>query len=194
MPQPLAFDPIEEARQRWRAQWPAAADAMAAATSVMRAQQIVLGAVDAALRPFGLTFARYEALMLLSFTRAGELPLGKMGPRLMIHPTSVTNIVDRLEADRLVRRVPHPSDGRTTLARITPAGRALAEAATEAVNGTAFGLGALGGDDLDVLSAVVRRLRVAAGDFTGDPVAGDPVTGGAVAGDGPGLDISRTTK
>ncbi len=161
----LEFDPIEEARRQWALTWPDAADAMAAATSVMRAQQIVLGAVDTALRPFGLTFARYEALMLLSFSRRGELPLGKMGPRLMIHPTSVTNVVDRLEHDRLVTRVPHPTDRRTTLARITPAGRALAVAATEAVNAVAFGLGALDPEDLGTLSAVVRRLRQRAGDF-----------------------------
>lgn len=161
----LEFDPIEEARRQWALTWPDAADAMAAATSVMRAQQIVLGAVDTALRPFGLTFARYEALMLLSFTRSGELPLGKMGPRLMIHPTSVTNVVDRLERDRLVARVPHPTDRRTTLARITPAGRALARAATEAVHAVAFGLEVLDPEDLVTLTAVVRRLRHRAGDF-----------------------------
>lgn len=142
---------------------------MAAATSVMRAQQIVLAAVDGALRPFGLTFARYEALVLLSFTRDGELPLGKMGPRLMIHPTSVTNVVDRLEADRLVRRVPHPTDRRTTLARITPAGRALAAQASDAVNAVQFGVGALGGDDLDRLVHLIEGLRRSIGDLDIDP-------------------------
>ncbi len=161
----LGFDPIEEAHRQWSKRWPEAADAMAANTSIMRAQQIVLGAVDQALRPFGLTFARYEALVLLSFARKGELPLGKMGPRLMLHPTSVTNIVDRLEQDRLVIRVPHPSDRRTTLARITPAGRALAQVATEAVNEVRFGVGALAPGELRQLVDVVRHLRLAAGDF-----------------------------
>ncbi|MDA8267566.1 MAG: MarR family transcriptional regulator [Actinomycetota bacterium] len=168
MARPLGFDPIAEARRQWAARWPEAAAAMAAATSVMRAQQIVLGAVDTALRRFGLTFARYEALVLLSFTRGGELPLGKMGPRLMIHPTSVTNVVDRLEQDRLVQRVPHPTDRRTTLARITPAGRALAVQATDAVNDVQFGMGALQGEDLDRLVHLVEVMRVSAGDF--DPV------------------------
>lgn len=165
MAQPLGFDPIDEARRRWSAQWPEAAHAMAAATSIMRAQQIVLGAVDGALRPFGLTFARYEALMLLSFTRQGQLPLGKMGPRLMIHPTSVTNVVDRLERDKLVVRVPHPTDRRTTLARITPAGRALALQATEAVNAARFGLASMTEQEHRHLTALVRAVRVAAGDF-----------------------------
>jgi len=138
---------------------------MAAATAVMRAQQIVLAAVDEALRPFGLTFARYEALALLSFTRHGELPLGKMGPRLMIHPTSVTNAVDRLEAGGLVERVPHPRDRRTTLARITDRGRAVLAEATTAVNASGFGVAALDAAQLDQLSGILRELRRSAGDF-----------------------------
>ncbi len=138
---------------------------MAAATSIMRAQQVVLAAVDGALRPFGLTFARYEGLVLLLFTRTGALPLGKMGQRLMIHPTSVTNIIDRLEAQGLVNRVPHPTDGRTTMAEITNEGRLLARRATEAVNGAVFGLGALSGQDLRQLVRIIRKLRLAAGDF-----------------------------
>lgn len=164
---PLRFDPIEEARSQWAERWDAdVSDAMAAATSVMRAQQVVLAAVDGALKPLGLTFARYEGLMLLSFSRRGALPLGKMGKRLMIHPTSVTNIIDRLEQQGLVRRVPHPTDGRTTLAELTDEGRRLAEEATRAVNDTAFGLGALNAQDLGHLTRIVRKLRLAAGDFT----------------------------
>jgi len=164
---PLKFDPIEEAQTQWSTRWePDVAEAMAAATSVMRAQQVVLAAVDGALRPLGLTFARYEGLMLLYFSRRGTLPLGKMGPRLMIHPTSVTNIIDRLEQQGLVRRVPHPTDGRTTLAEITDDGRALATRATEAVNGALFGLGALSRTDLAHLVRIVRKLRRSVGDFS----------------------------
>ena len=141
---------------------------MAAATSIMRAQQVVLAAVDGALRPFGLTFARYEGLVLLSFSRGGSLPLGKMGDRLMIHPTSVTNIIDRLEAQGLVTRVPHPTDGRTTLAEVTSEGRALAKRATLAVNEIALGLGMLDDHDLRDLFRIIRKIRVHIGDFT-DP-------------------------
>ena len=115
-PRPLHFDAIAEARRQWEARGWAAPAAMAATTSIMRAQQILLAEVDEALKPFDLTFARYEALVLLHFSRHGALPLGKMGDRLMLHPTSVTNIVDRLEQQGLVRRIPHPTDRRTTLA------------------------------------------------------------------------------
>lgn len=72
---------------------------MAIVTSVMRVQQIFAGEVEAVLKPIGLTFARYEVLMLLDFSRSGQLPLGKIGERLQVHPASVTNAVDRLESD-----------------------------------------------------------------------------------------------
>ena len=163
---PLAFDPIDEARSQWAVRWePDVSDAMAAATSIMRAQQVVLAAVDGALRPFGLTFARYEGLVLLLHSRQGLLPLGKMGQRLMIHPTSVTNIIDRLEQQGLVRRLPHPTDGRTTLAQLTDEGRRLAERATAAVNDVAFGLGALSTHDLRQLMRIIRKLRRSVEDF-----------------------------
>ncbi len=66
--------------------------------------------------------------MLLSFSRAGALPVGKMGERLQVHPASVTNAVDRLERDGYVARRSNPADGRGVLAEITAAGRALADA------------------------------------------------------------------
>src|SRR4051812_32693765 len=160
----LRFDPIDEAKRQWDQRWPGGIP-MAAATSIMRAQQIVLAAVDGALRRYGLTFARWEALVLLSFTKNGELPLGKMGPRLMVHPTTITNTIDRLEEDGLVKRVPHPTDGRATLARITPKGRKLVEKATAAVEAVDFGLGALDRRSLNPLTTVLRPVRAAAGDF-----------------------------
>ena len=162
----LPFDPVEEARRQWAAHgWDDAADGMAAVTSVMRAEQIFLARVDEALRPFKLTFARYEALMLLSFSRDGSLPLSKVGQRLQVHPTSVTNTIDRLEAQGFVRRVPHQTDRRTTLAEITDAGRAVAEQATKAVNTGVFTTTGLSHTDLAELFRLLRKLRRAAGDF-----------------------------
>ena len=162
---PSKFDPVQEARKQWQARWPEAATAMAAATSVMRAQQIVLRAVDSALKPLGLTFARFEALVLLSFTRSGQLPLGKMGERLMIHPTSVTNIVDRLVGDDLVERIPHPKDRRTILAKITPRGLSLTAEATKAVNAIQFGVDGLSEIDQEMMIVLIGELRRSAGDY-----------------------------
>jgi DNA-binding MarR family transcriptional regulator len=162
----LPFDAIEEARRHWDDRWEEGR-AMAAATSIMRAQQLVLAEVDRALRPFGLTFARYEVLVLLLFSRRGSLPMGKMGDRLMVHPTSVTSIVDRLERDGLVCRVAHEADRRIILAELTADGRELALRATKAVEAVRFGLGELSDRELDQLTRVVTKLRKGAGDFTG---------------------------
>ncbi len=166
MPRPAAlrFDPIEEARRNWEAHgWPSAAPGMALVTSVMRVQQILLARVETTLRPFGLTFARYELLMLLLFARAGRLPLGKIGERLQVHPASVTNVTDRLEADGLVRRVANPRDGRGTLAAITPKGRRLAKRATAAVNAEVFAGLRPGADEL---VSQLAHLRREAGDYS----------------------------
>jgi len=159
----LRFDPIEEARRNWLAHgWNEAAPGMALVTSVMRVQQILLARVESTLQPYGLTFARYELLMLLLFSREGRLPLGKIGERLQVHPASVTNVTDRLEADGLVRRIANPRDGRGTLATVTPKGRRLAERATAAMNAQVFEGLADGADDIVDRLASLRR---AAGDF-----------------------------
>lgn len=139
---------------------------MEAATSIMRVQQIVLARVERALKPHALSFARYEALVLLSFTRRGSLPLGKMGERLQIHPASVTNIVDRLSQQGLVRRVPHPEDGRTTLCEITDEGRTVVKEATRAVVESQFGIAALSGRELEQLSRLLRKVRAGETDFS----------------------------
>src|SRR5512134_1848297 len=96
----LPFDPIDEAARQWGLRWDAV-EQMHAVTSLMRVQQLVLAQLDEILRPHGLTFARYEALVLLTFSRAGSLPLGKMGERLQVHPTSITSVIYRLESSCL---------------------------------------------------------------------------------------------
>jgi DNA-binding MarR family transcriptional regulator len=160
----LAFDPIDEAARQWGLRWEGV-DQMHAVTSLMRVQQLVLGRLDDILRPHGLTFARYEALVLLTFSKAGSLPLGKMGERLQVHPTSITSIIDRLEAAGLVVRRPHPQDGRAVLAEITDAGREVVEAATADLVAADFALGALDGEQLREISEVLRPVRRQAGDF-----------------------------
>jgi DNA-binding MarR family transcriptional regulator len=160
----LPFDPIDEAARQWDARW-GAVPAMHAVTSLMRVQQLVLGRLDAILKPHGLTFARYEALVLLVFSSRGSLPLGKMGERLQVHPTSVTSIVRRLSRDGLIVRTPHPDDGRGVLAEITPRGRDLVEAATKDLVATDFALDALSQAELEQLSSLLQPVRKAAGDF-----------------------------
>ena len=169
----LPFDPIARAAETW-AERIGPSDSMSAVTNVMRVQQILQASVDDRLKPHGLSFARYEALVLLSFSQRGSLPMRMMGERLQLHPTSITNIVDRLEADGLARRLPHPSDRRTTLVELTDAGRERLTAATEAVMAADFGFVGLDNADLEQLSRAAdqgapgrRRLRLTAAAATG---------------------------
>lgn len=164
-PLDLPFDPIARAAQTWQSRF-GDAKAMAAVTAIMRVQQILLAELDGLLRPHGLTFARYEALVLLSFSRGGALPMGLMGERLMVHPTSVTNTIDRLERQGLVLRRPNPRDGRGTLAEITAAGREVMQRATADLMAAQFGMGSYSEAELTEIFGLLRGLRVKAGDFS----------------------------
>ncbi|MBN8867373.1 MAG: MarR family transcriptional regulator [Solirubrobacterales bacterium] len=164
------IDLLREARRQWEKHWgEEPAPSMAAVTTLMRAQQIVMSHLNLLLAPFDLTFARYEALMLLYFTREGSLPLGKIGERLQVHPTSVTSLIDRLERDGYVERTPHPSDRRTTLATLTVAGRNVAGQATQVLNADRFGMDALSTESHEELILLLDRIR----ETGGDEVAGD---------------------
>jgi DNA-binding MarR family transcriptional regulator len=168
MPDAQPFDPIAEAFRQWTARWPEQADRMAAVTSVMRVQQLLLARVEDALKPYGLTFAAYETLRLLAFTRSGSLPMGKMGARLMVHPAAVTNAVTKLEQRGLVSRQMSPEDRRVVLAAITDEGRELAEEATAALNRADFGLPGLSRREAADTTAMLRAVRVAVGDIGAD--------------------------
>jgi DNA-binding MarR family transcriptional regulator len=165
VPDDQLFDPIAEAFRQWAARWPEQADHMAAVTSVMRVQQLLLARVEDALKPYGLTFAAYETLRLLAFARSGSLPMGKMGVRLMVHPAAVTNAVGKLEQRGLVRRQMSPDDRRVVLAVITDEGRALAEEATGALNRAAFGLPGLSRQQAAEIAAMLRTVRAVVGDI-----------------------------
>ena len=163
----LPFDPIERAGETWEQRF-GPASAMRAATSIFRVQQILLARFDEVLKPHGLTFARYEVLVLLTFSRLGELPLKVIGSRLMVHPTSVTNAIDRLVAAGYVDRRPNPADGRGVLAAITEQGRGVVEAATTALMDLDFGLTELDEQERSDLFALLRAVRLGAGDVAGD--------------------------
>lgn len=164
--QPLSDDPIDLARARWREQgWEEAADGMALVTSIMRAQQVLLARVEAILRPLGLSFARYEVLMLLRFSRKGCLPVGKIGEQLRVHPASVTNTVQRLEQDGFVNRTANPVDGRSVLAEITQRGHRLSEKATAQLNAEVFSTVPIATAGQHKVYSLLKGMRHAVGDF-----------------------------
>jgi DNA-binding MarR family transcriptional regulator len=160
-------DPIREARRQWIAHgWRDAADGMALVTSIARVQQLLMERIDGVLRPLDLTFARYEILMLLSFSSAGRMPMTRMGSLLQVHPTSVTSAVDRLEKQGFVRRTRNEEDRRQVLASITEAGRTVAEQATEGLNAEVFRRPGVDGTQLDQLFELLSTLRANGGDPT----------------------------
>lgn len=176
MTEPLPIDPIAEARRQWIAHgWSDAADGMTLVTSIMRAHQLLLARVEAALKRFDLSFARFELLQLLSFTKDGVIPMASATARLQVHPTSVTNTVQRLERDGLIAREPHPRDGRASMILLTDAGRALAAEAAAALNSEVFARPGIPADELAGLVRTLARFRQESGDFTTRPPAPDPL-------------------
>ncbi len=166
MTEELHFDPIAEARRQWDEHWGTeAGPSMVAVTSIMRAHQVLLGRLNELLAQWDLTFPQYEALLLLLYSRRGSLPLGKMGTRLQVHRASVTNVVDRLAEKGLVERLAHEQDRRSVLAQITPAGKRVARLATKRLNAERFATGPLDDRSCEELFALLRPLRVSAGDF-----------------------------
>ena len=167
----LSFDPVHAARDVWRARgWESAATGMAAVTSIMRAHQLLLAKANEVLRPFDLTFARYEVLAWLAWSaECGSLSLSQIAERLQVTPATVTNAIDRLEGDGLVRRLPHPDDARTTLAEITARGRRTVAGATTELNAKLFEAVQLSQTEMETLIRVLVKVRVEAGDFTSGP-------------------------
>ena len=163
MTDPLGYDPVEAARQRWLEQgWDDSAHGMAAVVSVMRAEQIFLRRATDLLRPLGLTFARYQVLGMLRWT--GPLTLGAVGRRLWITPATVTSAIDRLEGAGLCRRASHPDDARATLVEITAKGGKLFDQAVERLNEGLFGNVELTAAEKDQLVRLVAKIRAAEGD------------------------------
>lgn len=164
--EPAPFDVVEGSRRVWLERWSApAASGMAVFTAVLRAHQLLQQQVDAVVRRRGLTFARYEVLAWLATDPEPSPSLSWISKTLRMPPATVTNIIDYLEDQQLLRRVAHPSDARTTLAEITPRGRKLAAAATEELNESVYEPLALSEAKRGELTELLRELRVRLDEF-----------------------------
>jgi DNA-binding MarR family transcriptional regulator len=178
-------DPVAVAAEHWRSRgWPAGPHFLAA-LSILRVETLIRQSNELALKPHRLTHSRHEALAVLYFSRNGEMPLGKLSQRLLVHPTSVTSTIDALERLRLVERVPHPTDRRATLARITAKGRTAIEQSCEAIAHARSGLHTLTDHQANTLYGLLAKVRKAAGDLptvdTADGASGQAVDPVAVA-------------
>jgi DNA-binding MarR family transcriptional regulator len=152
-------DPILEAYHLWNENgWEECAAGVTAVTSLMRVHQVLTRQADQILAPIDLTFARYELLIRLYF-HSGALPLKQLGKQLQIHQTSITSLVDRLEKQGLIKRTPHPTDRRSTIAEMTPAGRVLTRKAIKLLNSELFRDLGLTGDEAHLLIGLLMKMR-----------------------------------
>jgi DNA-binding MarR family transcriptional regulator len=164
--EPAPFDVVEASRRVWLSHWSAeAASGMAVFTAILRSQQLLADEVNRVMRRHDLTFARYEVLTWLATDPESSLTLSWISKTLRIPAATVTNIIDKLEADRLIRRVQHPSDARTTLAVITPRGRRTAESATDDLNASVYEQIGLSEAQRHQLTDLLAELRASANEF-----------------------------
>lgn len=73
------------------------------------------------LNEIGLSFPQYMLLNQLALL--GAISMTEISDRLGITKPAVTNLVDRLEKKKYLRRLPHPKDRRISLLEILPKGR-----------------------------------------------------------------------
>ncbi len=152
-------DPIAEAIRQWNAHgWTDAALGMATVTTITRVNRVLVARVEDSLSTYGLTFARFEILRLLGFARDNQLPMGKIGDRLQVHPASVTSAVKRLERDGMIERQNATHDNRIVLARLLPLGVSTLEEATEAIN-RVFETLELDRSDLATILRILGHIR-----------------------------------
>ena len=164
--EPAPFDVVEASRRVWLREWDAeAASGMAVFTAILRSYQLLSDEVARVMRRHDLTFARYEVLTWLATDPEPSLTLSWISKTLRIPPATVTNIIDRLEQDKLVRRVPHPSDARTTVAVITARGRKVARTATEDLNATVYQRIGLSEAQRRRLTDLLADLRASGNEF-----------------------------
>jgi DNA-binding MarR family transcriptional regulator len=164
--QAAPFDVVEASRRVWLERWePEAASGMATFTAILRSYQLLSDQVEEVVRKYDLTFARYEILAWLATDPESSVTLSWISNTLRIPPATVTNIIDRLERDKLIRRATHPDDARTTLAVITAKGRKVANDATEALNSTVYEQIGLSASKRNRLVDLLAELRANGNEF-----------------------------
>jgi DNA-binding MarR family transcriptional regulator len=115
--------------------------------------------LESALGRVGLSLAKFGVISRL--TEAGEsLSLGCLAERCSCVRSNMTQLIDRLEADRLVERVSDPTDRRTIRAVLTPEGRARYEEGVRLLEETEQGLFTrLSDPDRAALARLIQALK-----------------------------------
>lgn len=76
---------------------------------------------------FGISETKFNALFLLYKAKEEGMSLSELGGEMVVTRANITGLIDRLEKDKLVRRLSHPTDRRSTIAKITAKGIELIE-------------------------------------------------------------------
>jgi len=109
------------------------------------------------LQRHGVALAQW-AILLFLYAKDGQTQR-ELSRVVAIEPPTVARTIDRMVRDGLVRREPHPRDGRATRIRLTP--RALdlrEELATESMAGNQFAARVLSVEELETLKNLLRRV------------------------------------
>lgn len=146
-------------RARWVEHGQPGAAHFAAMAAVLRTHQVIVGALDVLLKEHGLTRTAYLLMITLQMSPGSSRALGSLSRHMLVHPTTVTMLVDSLEARRLVRRRAHPTDRRTVLATLTPKGERLVSAASRDLAAANFGLGSAAEPLSERLTETLRAVR-----------------------------------
>lgn len=157
-------DSIAWVRARMEEQGVPSPAQFAAMTSVLRVTAVMTEAVDRVLKAQNLTRTGYLVMITLQVSDGRARPLGQLSKRLLVHPTTVTMVIDQLEKAQFVIRRSHPTDRRTVLAELTPSGAKAAAAASEALAEVGFGLPGIDDATADRITEDLRSVRRALGD------------------------------
>jgi len=167
---PDEFDPLDWVLEHWQAQDRPDAEHFLAVSALFRTHQAVTARQDELLKQFDLTRTGYLLMVTLFLSKDQSRPLGQLSKQLMVHPTTITLVVDQLEERRMLARAAHPTDRRTTVVKLTKAGRDLADKVTAAMAKVNFGIPIT--QDMAVeLVELLRNVRREIGDIP--PVAAD---------------------
>jgi DNA-binding MarR family transcriptional regulator len=161
---PSAPDSIDWMKARWHEHGEPLPAKFAAMASILRTAAVLTEQLDEALKQRSLTRTAYLLLITLEMSDDLQRPMGQLSKILLVHPTTVTAVSDQLAKQRLLRRIPHPSDRRTILLRLTPAGQAAVRKASEHLAKMGFGLDGVSEGLADRLSNDLRSVRRALGD------------------------------
>ena len=100
-----------------------------------------------------------RARVLKALSCEGRQRMGDLGTHLGVTPRYVTRLVDDLEAEGLVKRVPDPEDRRAIFVEITEGGRDICEELFRSIHATSEELFAeLTEGDREDFARVIRRL------------------------------------